>query len=167
MAESKGVADIEHSAFQSRELAVQRVAWLLLGLLLVVTFLGVLGNGPLSGTTKHAADDSLTIEYDRFIRHLGMTRAEFDFGQAAVSDGTVTLLIDRELADGWNVQNVTPQPSTESSSKDWLIYEFDVLGQDPPHVTIEYRGDGFGLRSGEVRAGDSAVPVSLWQWSHP
>ena len=166
MAGPLSVRDIDDIGFQRKEWAVQRVGWVLVALLVVAALAGVFGAGPLSETTNAAEDGTVEVEYERFIRHVGTTTMTVSLGAASVEDGKAQLYISRDLATGWRLEDVSPAPSTESSTEEWLIYEFDVLGDTPPEVKFLYRGDGFGRHAGVLRAG-GGTPVPMWQWIYP
>jgi len=161
------VRDIDDIGFQRKEWTAQRVGWALLFLLVLAALAGVFGAGPLSETTASAEDGTVEVEYERFIRHVGTTTMTVAFGPGTVENGKAQLYISRDLATGWRIENVSPAPSTESSSDKWLIYEFDVLGDTPPEVKLLYRGDGFGRHTGALHAGTGTGPVRLWQWIYP
>lgn len=166
MAQPLSARDLDDIGFQRKEWWAQRVGLVLLAVFLAAGVAGTFGAGPLSETTAEAEDGSLAVEYERFIRHIGMTSLTATLGTSAVSQGTARLLISRDLAAGWRIENVSPTPSVESSSDDWLIYEFEVLGETPPRVRVLYRGDGFGTHGGTIRAGSGAT-VDLRQWIYP
>lgn len=167
MAGRLSVRDIDDIDFQRREWTAQRVGWALVGLLVVASLAGLFGAGPLSETTAAAEDGTVEVEYERFIRHVGTTTMTVTLGAGTVENGKARLYISRDLAAGWRIENVSPAPSTESSSGEWLIYELDVLGDDPPEVKFLYRGDGFGRHAGAIHAGSGTTPVRLWQWIYP
>lgn len=167
MAGPLSVRDIDDIGFQRKEWTVQRVGWVLVGLLLLAALAGVFGAGPLSETTTSAEDGTVEVEYERFIRHVGTTTMTVTLGPGTVENGKAQLYISRDLATGWRLEDVSPAPSTESSTAEWLIYEFDVLGDTPPKVKFLYRGDGFGHHDGDLHAGPGTDPVRLWQWIYP
>lgn len=160
------VRDMDDIEFQRKEWLVERAGWAVLGALLVAAAIGAFGVGPVSETTAEADDGSLTVTYERFLRNVGSATMTVSIAPSAVEAGKARLYLSRDLLEGWRMQNVSPAPSTESSSDDWLIYEFDVLGESPPQVKLLYRGDGFGTHGGTLRAGDSA-PVTLSQFIYP
>ena len=167
MAGSLSVRDLDDIGFQRKEWTAQRVGWVLVAALVAAASAGVFGAGPLSETTASAEDGTVQVEYERFIRHVGTTSMTISLGAGAVDDGKARLYISRDLATGWRIEDVSPAPSTESSSDGWLIYEFEVLGETPPQVKFLYRGDGFGPHDGAVHAGPGTTPVTLWQWIYP
>lgn len=166
MASSLSVRDLDDIGFQRKEWTVERVGWAVIALFLAAALTGLFGMGPVSETTATAPDDTITVEYDRFIRNVGTSAMTIAVDDSTVQNQKVTLFISRELADGLRIQGVTPAPSTESSSRQGLIYEFDVLGETAPVIEILYRGGGIGLRDGIIRAGQGAG-VDLWQLTYP
>lgn len=166
MTQPLSVRDIEDPDFQRREWTVLRVGWLLLALLLAAALAGLFGAGPASETTADSPDGSVQVEYERFIRHVGTTTLTIRPGADTVEQDKVQVFISRELVTGWRIENVSPTPSTESSTDQWLIYEFDALGVSPPEIKMLYRGDGFGRHDGSIGAGTGA-PLELWQWIYP
>lgn len=160
------VRDVEDLGFQRWEWRVQRVGMAAMGLTLVAALTGLFGVGSLSETTAQARDDSVRVQYERFIRHVGTTTLTLSIGPEQVVDGKATLFISRDISSAWRIEDVSPAPSTESSTGKWLIYEFDVLGDTPPDVRVLYRGNGVGHHTGSVRAG-SGDSVSFWQFIYP
>lgn len=159
--------DVDEIGFQRKEWAVQRVAWAVMAVVVVSAVAGLFGAGPVSSTTAESTDGSLEVEYDRFIRYAGTSSLSMTLSPDAVEGGKATVYLSRDLVDRWKVEAVTPTPSTESSSEEWVIYEYDVLGETPPRIQVRYRGNHLGRHDGSVRAGEDGAPVDLWQWIHP
>lgn len=165
MADRLGIEDVDDISFQRSEWTVQRFAWVGLAVFLAAAVAGLFSVGPLSATTARSPDGALTVSYDRFLRHVGITSATVVVGKEAVHEQEVTLFIAKDLARGWDIENVVPHPSTESSSGSWLIYQFDVLGGTPPRIRVSYRGDRMGLHRGAIRVAGGSV--DLWQFTYP
>ena len=51
------------------EWRIQRAGWLIWGVIIAAGLLGLLGSGPISSATATGADDSLSIDYDRFVHY--------------------------------------------------------------------------------------------------
>lgn len=161
------VHDIDEIDIQRREWAIQRALWVVLAIVVAAAAAGLVGTGPLSWTTAEASDGSVEVEYDRFLRYDAKSTMSVSISPDAVQGGKATLYLSRELVDQWKVEAVTPTPGTESSSEEWVIYEYDVLGETPPRIELHYRGGGLGRHEGVIRAGDDGTPVDIWQWIHP
>ncbi|WP_435769606.1 hypothetical protein [Nocardioides sp. SYSU DS0651] len=166
MSERLSTADIDDIGVAQKEWVAVRAGWVLVALFVLAAAVGAFGIGPVSQTTATATDGSVQVQYERFIRNVGTATMTVSMGPASVEAAKATLYISRELAEGWRIQSVSPAPSTESSSDDWLIYEFDVLGETPPEIEFLYRGDGLGVHEGLVRAG-TGEPAAVHQWIYP
>lgn len=167
MPDQMSLRDVDEIGFQRKEWAVQRVAWAVMALVVVAALAGLFGAGPVSHTRAEAADGSLEVGYDRFVRLEGNSSVQLSISSSAVQDGRTTLYLSRGLVDRWRIEQITPTPSTESSSRDWVILEYDVLGSTPPHIQLHYRGDEPGRHTGSIRAGEDGEPVRISQWIHP
>jgi hypothetical protein len=159
--------DIDEIGFQRREWALQRVAWVVMLAVVVAALAGFFGVGSVSSTTAESADGSIQVEYDRFVRYDGKSTLSLSLSPDAVEGGKATVYLSRDLVGHWKVEAVTPTPSTESSSEEWVIYEYDVLGETPPRVQLRYRSSDLGRQAGSIRAGQDGDPVDVWQWTHP
>lgn len=161
------IDDVGNQRFQTLEWRIERVAWSALVLLLVAAVLGAFGVGPLSSASLEAADGSVRVEYQRFVRNVGNTSATFVIDESTIADGKATLYISSDLASGWSISKVSPTPSSEKRNDEWLVFEFDAASGKPTVAHLQYRGDGFGRRAGAVRAGESGTPVYVRQWLYP
>jgi hypothetical protein len=61
----------ESLSLQRREWRVDRVGWVVMGLILVAGLLGVWGGGLLGSVTATGSDGRVLVDYDRFVRNLG------------------------------------------------------------------------------------------------
>ena len=160
------VHDIEVPTFQRREWALERVWWVLLGLLLVAAMLGLFSSGPLSETTAGSADSGVEVKYERFVRNTGKAAWTIRLAPTAVQNQKASLFISNTLAEAMATQNIAPAPATETSTRGGLLLEWDVARPDsPPLVHLRFRPDAIGPVDGLVRAVDGAeVPISLFAY---
>lgn len=164
------VGDLEISEsvqFQEREWKVQRIAWTLLALLVLLALAGLFGTGPLSSASVADADGALTVGYERFIRHDGRSTLSIDVTGDQASNNEIEVWLSNDYVDAFEVQNVTPQPADVISAGDRTIYVFAI--DDPTSmlsVSFSLRPDDMGRVSGE--AGVTGGPtVSFDQISYP
>lgn len=160
------VRDLESDAFQRKEWRFQTVSRVVLGVVLVAAAGGFFGTGPLSGT--EAGDDAgtITVRYERFVRHQGQAELTVSLGAGAVDGSSATLFLSRSLVDEMDIQNIDPQPASARSTEDGVFYTFEADVDSPPVVSVAYRPDGLGPVRGTVRAG-SGEPVTIRQFAHP
>ena len=108
--------------FEHRSWSVQRIAWIILSLILAAAFLGLMGEGPLSGATAGAADAPFQVRYGRFVRHRGSTQMEIQLQPGAVQGDEVRVWVDREYLSGVELRQVVPEPDSVEAGQDRLVY---------------------------------------------
>ncbi len=146
-------------AFQDREWVVQRVGWAVMVVVLVLTTLGLLGGwGPLNQHVVRA-EQGLSLELERVVRHGGQARFAMVVPPELAPDGTVTVWIDRRWLQGLTMEN-TPVPEPESTSVhgDVVLYEFATSDPERPgRIEMGFVPDDIGLREGRfgVQGGPS------------
>lgn len=131
--------------FQQRVWAVQRIAWIVIGALVVAALAGVFGQGPFSRAVVEGGAGR--IEYERFVRLQAATRLRFVL---PASDNELSL--HRQYLESFRVERITPEPREVEASADWLIYRFS--GKGGMAVTIDLMPETFGRVLG--RAQDAA-----------
>ena len=137
--------------FQRRSWKVQRVAWVLMALFVLVAVLGLLGGGgPLSSTTGGSEADGLRIEYDRFLRQ--GKPSSFDIrAQAAEGENQLRLWIERSYLSSFQLEQIVPEPSQTETHSEQLIFTFDLTQPgDSIELNFELRPERVGSISGKV-----------------
>lgn len=135
MAERVGELDVgQDLEFQRREWRVQRIAWVVMALVLLAGLTGLLGSGPLA----HAAaeSDGLTVEYGRIVRDRAPFELRFVLAPGTASSDTVDIWIDRALLDKAEIQRVVPQPESEQAGADRVVFTIAVADPDAPAEVI-------------------------------
>jgi hypothetical protein len=161
------VRDIEDVALQRREWTVQRVWWVVLVVLLGAALAGLFSTGPLSDSVAGGSGSGVLVQYERFVHHTGQATWTLHIEPAAVSGHKATVFVSEDLARAMQVENVSPAPSTETSTRQGWLMEFDVPHpESPPVVRIGFRPDEFGVHDGVVRAGRGAG-ARLWLLFYP
>lgn len=122
----------EDLEFQRRMWAIQRVAWAVMGLLLLLALLGLFGPGPLSSARVGDRGDPARLEYRRFERLASPTTLRVQVAPGAAREGTVQVALDRRYLEGVRVQRVTPEPDQVEAEGDRLLYGFKIARPDQP-----------------------------------
>jgi hypothetical protein len=138
--------------YQQKTWAVQRVAWVMLLLLLIAGAAGLFGDmGPLTWGSAGDEQGLLHIQYHRFVQYLAPIPFQI---QARVSDDggeSLRLWIDRQYMDEFTVQSIIPEPDKIESTPDHLIYEFPLAETDGTiRITLYVRHLRAGLLTGRV-----------------
>jgi len=77
--------------FQIRWERFERVVWILLSLIIVLSLAGVFGRGPLAQAQLRARDGSMDIKYERIQRFGAPSLIEINFPQTSIHDESVRL----------------------------------------------------------------------------
>jgi hypothetical protein len=156
----------EEPATTEREWRVQRAGWVLLALIVVAALAGVFGPGPLSWSTTSAADGSLSVEYSRFARNGGPIAVRLEVAPSAAVDGQVQVVLSSELLDSLEVRQIVPEPESQASTDDGVVFTFALEGDDPLEASVSATADAMGLRDGAVGL-QGEPPLEFWQLFYP
>jgi hypothetical protein len=141
---------------------IERIGWLLMGLLLIVALLGFLGGGgPLTGTTDSAGE--ARVHYYRVVRFQGQDRLQLAL-PAEEQQATVTF--NQPFLDGMEVEDVEPQPDSVEAGKEGVTYVFNVAeGERAADVSFTLRPQHIGFH--KARLETSAGVLSVRQFAVP
>lgn len=145
--------------FQQRWWRVERVAWLLMGALVIAALCGLTGaGGPLSRGQVQAG--GATIDYPRIARWQSAEDATIRF--APDMTGEVDVILSADFAEAFDVEAVQPQPTSAASTAEGHRLTFDLgTGAGTKTVSLSLRPSQPGLPDrGTVRIGD-APPLTL------
>jgi hypothetical protein len=162
MPEVRQVGDLainQDLVYQRREWLFERVGWGALTLVIVLALLGVFGGGPLSSTAAATQDDSLRVEYERFLR-LG-ARALLHVEVTAASGGEVRLWLDRAYLDGFRINEVRPAPLRTEATPERFVFVFRAgREQGPIQILFLLEAERIGRRAGRLGVGNEAITIS-------
>jgi len=112
--------------FQERQWRAARAAPLTLLAIVLLTVLGLFGNGPFSRARAGAPGGPLWVEYSRFARYGASTRVLVH--ARADAGGTASIFLSRSLVQAFRVTNVTPDPTGVRVTGDGVEYR---IAADP------------------------------------
>ncbi|MEX2170575.1 MAG: hypothetical protein WD851_14765 [Pirellulales bacterium] len=157
----------DDAALHQIEWRIQHAGWLIWGVIIAAGLLGLLGSGPISSATATAADDSLSIDYDRFVHyhHPLLVTARIDTSQ--FTEGELNLKISRRFLDRLRLIRVEPEPQRQQIAPDGVIFTFATA--DLPKVAmvqfrLEYEKAGTSRGRIELLGRD---PVVFSQFVYP
>ncbi len=163
------IADLvsEQPSFQVREWRIDRIGWLVMGLIVIAGLLGVWGGGLAGDATVSAGDGSMSVSYDRFVRNLGESTLVAEFPPGSAEEGSVSLALDQAYLTSNEVQSVTPEPDSVTARDGRFVYEFSAAGDAALTVRFDLRpSSGAGVRTATIESG-SGGQASLWQFVYP
>lgn len=151
--------------FQRRVWRFERVGWAVMGLIGLAGLLGLLGPGLLS--SAQAGDERLRIEYQRFHRNLAPAALTVHIGEAAVSEGAATLLLDAAFTEEFKIEGIVPRPTQWQFAGDGMRLRFLAADLGSP-ATVHFYLTPQGYGPAVVAVGlAGATPISLRQFIYP
>ncbi|UER55497.1 hypothetical protein HJG43_14205 [Kineosporiaceae bacterium SCSIO 59966] len=150
----------DHSTFQRREWAAQRVGWTLLAVIPVAGLLGLTGAGPLSWTTAVSGGQTFAVDYQRVTHHEADDALTVTFRPAAVEDRRLRLELTGEWWRSVDVQGITPAPTSESLTPNGIVLEWDVQEPGSTAVHVTFRAQSYGNLDGTLAVGADRLTLS-------
>jgi len=148
-----GDLDIDQDiAFQRKEWRVQRGAWLIAVLVLLLALSGLFGGGPLANASVSDTANVLTVDHQRIDRMHSPSSISLKVIPAGTQP-TLELWIDNDYLDGLKIVSIRPEPSSMIPDGDRTIFAFELAGVDQP-VTI-----GFGIEHTEIVAPRAEIGI--------
>jgi len=150
---------------QDIEWTVQRVAWVILTLLLVAVALGLFGRGgPLSTVAMRSEDGRFRVEYERFLRHHSqdMLRVSLEKATAAA----VRVRMDGNYMKHIQIERVTPEPEREIGADGAVTYVFHSRPESAFEASFYFTPEKHGRLGGWI-ALDDGPRQSITQFVYP
>lgn len=107
----------------------QRIGWTSFLLIVIVTVLGLFGNGILSHRKSEMAGNML--EYEKYGRFESSTSLHFVAGSV---NGQAVLYIPQEYLQGFELEHITPKPDRQMMVNGHYTYVFEA--DAPVHVLV-------------------------------
>lgn len=161
-----GAQEQESPAATQWEWRVQRIGWVVLGLIVVLALSGVFGVGPLSWSVVTADDASLEVSYQRFTRNGAPSTLSLRVPASAAVDGEVLVRIDSAYLEALEVTSITPEPASQTSERGGVVFAFETEPGASLEATLNATGDAIGVRTGRL-AVVGHPPVEFRQIFYP
>jgi hypothetical protein len=170
MAQTKRVGSLELEqdlAFQRKDWRVQRVAWVVGLILLLLAAAGVFGSGPAAHAELAAAGDLVHARYDRFVRREAPASLELRLRADTGGPDTVQVWLGNEFFERVEIRGIQPEPSNVRLLDDGALYEFaGPASGDEVNVTIHYRPQHTGTMATGIGA-EAGASDELRQFVYP
>lgn len=153
--------------FQERAWRAERIAWVVLIIVVVAALVGVFGTGPLSSTTAGGSETGISASYERFVRHDGRSSLELRISPEGASEGQVEVWLSASYLEDIQIEQISPQPDEvrTSGERDIFVFLTDNPSSDMT-VTVTFRPDAMGPISGDIGIVDGPA-VSVRHFSFP
>lgn len=137
---------------QRREWVMERIAWVVLTLLLLAIACGLFGRGgPLSSREIVSADGRIRMQYERFIRYHSHDALRLILH---VTTPSVGVKFGSDYIRNVQMDEITPRPHREVSEDGAVTYLFESSPQASMHVTFHFAPEKFGQLDGWLSVND-------------
>ncbi len=164
--EARGRLEVFDRSQQNEiEWHVQRVAVVLLTLLLVAIALGLFGRGgPLSTVRTGDGAAGLAVEYDRFMRYHSPDQLRVLV--KAKAQGQLRLVLAGEYVRQLQIERITPQPEQELAVGGNVVFVFTVPPGETLDATLYFSPNIYGPLAGWI-AVEGGVRQPLSHFVYP
>ena len=112
--------------FIEKWLQRQRYVWYAIVLLLLVSFTGLLGRGPLAKTTVSSGPGQLEVTYERVLHYKTPANIEVRLPENTSSGGLVRLHIEGAVTYAAAYQEIIPQPVSANPLPNGIVADIPV-----------------------------------------
>jgi hypothetical protein len=151
----------EDLRFQYRQWLVARIATGAFTVIAVIGILGLTGGGPLSHAQAESRGGEVSVDYDRFLRLAGHVELEL---QLESDRGAAEIVVDEAYLEGFDIENISPQPDSESADGRGLVFSFEEETRRTVSISLLAREVGF--QRAEISA-SGLGSVSFRQFVYP
>jgi hypothetical protein len=157
----------DNEPFQRVEWRLQRIGWVVWGLLIVSALAGLLGPGPLSKAESPAPDGSLTVAYDRFVHYHHPTLLKLVVRPSEQSRDSLQVKFSRQLLDRLHIDRIEPEPEGRRLGADGVVYTFPLNeSTDVVSIMFHVEFERFGLSNAQIEVVGSE-PATFTQMVYP
>jgi hypothetical protein len=114
-----------NEAFQRKEWTVQRVGWVVWGIVIVAALAGLLGSGPLSDQVASSADGAVRVHYDRFVHHHHPTILEVHLRPKSGDGKELAIKLSQPFLDRVRIHHIQPDAERRELLADGAVFYFD------------------------------------------
>lgn len=170
MAKNKRISGIDIDqdlVYQQKEWRVQRIGWVIMGVIILSALLGIFGKGPLANARLGDPTGALTANYTRFERYRSPATIEVIVGPNVAKEGRIGISFNREFIDRIDIARIDPEPAAVKSDMNRIVYEFELMdGSQPAHIFIDYEHERFGTTEAHMTLTDGPE-ITLRQLIYP
>lgn len=153
--------------FQYRSWAVQRYAWGVMALLVLLGSLGLFGPGPLADATAGDRGGALHLEYRRIGRVRSPETLLADLRPGRADRREATLWLSREYLGSIQIQRIDPVPDRVEAGPERSAYVFRLIDPArPARVTIHLRPERAGWSRARIGL-DDRPPLDIARFVYP
>jgi hypothetical protein len=154
----------EDMAFQQRSWLLERIGWIVLALVGAAALAGVFFHGPASYARARNADNSLSVDYERFAHKTAMTY--FTVRATAPVGDELMVRLSPSLMDIHDIESIEPHPLRARGGTYGLELVFARSGAGDVAFHIAARPKRFGTMSLHLEA-EGRSSLNIFQLIYP
>lgn len=116
---------------------VQRIGWAVMLTILILSALGLFGNGVLSD--RKVAKKGISVAYQRFCRYETETEMEIT---AQAAGRMIEVILPAAFVEMYNIKSVQPEPETQRIKNGSAVYAFGAEGTGRITIFLSPRKQG-------------------------
>ncbi|MEX0782508.1 MAG: hypothetical protein WD557_07650 [Dehalococcoidia bacterium] len=149
-------------SFDRIQWRVERFAWILMALVILLALLGFFGGGgPLMRATERSGDSE--VRYNRMIRFQGQTRLEIT---VPGSGGEARITFNQPFLADMQIEGIHPEPAAVRAGSESVTYVFELAeGEESADVSFSLRPEKIGVHSANIVTASGTL--SVWQLALP
>lgn len=160
-----GSLQIEPEAkhLNSTFLFIQKISFILMAITLLVSFLGLLGNGMFSAISK--TEKNITVSYEKFLHKQGITTYTIAIN-SPVNNNRLKFWIDPSFYKKLIIKNINPTPTKEEIINNKIYYSFDTNNTNIINIKFIVEPEGWGVLTTQMGLPEGG-PIYLTQLIYP
>jgi hypothetical protein len=139
----------EDMDLQCKAWRFERIGWLALVVLILLTLAGLFSKGPLSTVQLQTPDGRLKVEYERFSRN--GAQDDLIVSSSGAPGEMRYLVLGAEWLQGMSIESLNPQPANLTSEGRDLVIPMQADAKGVATLYLSMRSNGVGLYKGHLR----------------
>ena len=112
--------------FQEKNWKAERVAWIIMTLIIIAALSGILGIGPLSKRTLGSAEEGFKVEFHSLLRYRKEVPMRITI-KPNIYSTDYRIRINKTFLKGMTTEKIVPEPEITYIGKDDYIYSFRLV----------------------------------------
>lgn len=130
--------------FHELDWRAERIAWVLMALIVTAALLGLFSTGPLSAGRAAHPSGAMEVEYSRFLRLGTPAKMTLRVRPEAASANGFALSLDARFIEAFRIGGITPPPLRSFAAADGMRLEFATSGEAPAIIRLHLEPIRFG-----------------------
>ena len=154
----------EDLRFEGHEWTVQRIAWFIMAVLILLGILGFFGAGPISSRSVTSSDGTVKLEYKRFERFQAPSTLRVVLRPS--DPPAARLWISRQFLNTVKVESIVPSPEQAEVRDGGTAYTFRVPRNEALSIEFHLQTQDIGSSPIRLRANDGQI-LEVPHWVYP